>query len=240
MRIYPAIDIHDNMAVRLLYGDINKKTIYGKPLDFLKEYEKKGARYVHIVDLNAAFGDKNKNKNVILELAKMSNIKIQIGGGIKSREDIVYYLEDLRLNAVVLGTACVNNRDLVAWAIEKFGSNRIILALDAKNGLVHTNGWQKGSGIDLYELATDLKSIGGKRILFTDISKDGALSGVNYKECKKLQESTNMEVIASGGIRDINDIYNLKKNQIWAAILGRSLFEKTIDFEEVIKVGRDA
>lgn len=237
MILFPAIDLLDNNVVRLLYGDRTQTTIYGDPIEIAKKWVDYGAEYLHIVDLNAAFGDNSVNENTLKMLFKEIDIPIQIGGGIRSMDKLKYYLDELGADRVIIGTAAIENPKFLEDACVSYGA-KIACGIDAKNGKVAIKGWMDDSDITPYELAKRAKDNGVETIIYTDISRDGALSGVNVEETLRLQTETGLKVIASGGIKSLIDIKNLITNKIYGAILGKSIYTGNIDLRTAIEIVR--
>lgn len=235
MIVFPSIDILNGKCVRLLHGDKNKVTDYGEALEKAIAYEKLGAEYLHLVDLNAAFShEDHSNFEIIKEIIKSVNIPVQLGGGIRTEEDIQIRLSDMGAKRVVLGTVAYTNPALLKKAAAAYKGS-IIVGMDALNRKIAIKGWVEITDKDIFQMADELKDIGIDTVLFTDISKDGALSGVNYELCDELTRVGKLNVIASGGVKDIEDVRKLKERNIYGVILGRSLYEKTIDLTQAIK-----
>ncbi|MEH7455019.1 1-(5-phosphoribosyl)-5-[(5-phosphoribosylamino)methylideneamino]imidazole-4-carboxamide isomerase [Gottfriedia acidiceleris] len=234
MILYPAIDLKDGNCVRLEQGDFNKKVIYkSSPLEVALDFEKAGAKVLHIVDLDGARTGERKNASIIKEIVQNTNLNIQLGGGIRSLDSISFWLE-LGVEKVILGTAAINNRQLLEEAVLKYG-DRIIVGVDAKNSFVAINGWEESTNQDSYEFCKQLELLGVKTVVYTDISKDGMLSGPNLEAYKRLAEETNLNIIASGGVSSINDLMSLCKLNIYGAISGKALYEGKFTVEEALK-----
>lgn len=238
MIIFPAIDILDGNAVRLKYGDYSKVTIYGTPAEMIRKWEECGAEYVHIVDLNGARADHKTNAKTIENLANSSKLSIQVGGGIRTMSDIIRYF-DCGVDRVILGSACVNNTELLQDALMRFGGDKIICGADTKNGKIATDGWLKTSDISLVDLCKQMKSMGATTVICTDIAKDGALSGTNTENISEVISNTGMNVIASGGVSTFEDIEKVKKLGAYGVILGRSLYEKRFTLEEALAAAKE-
>ncbi|MDI6786485.1 MAG: 1-(5-phosphoribosyl)-5-[(5-phosphoribosylamino)methylideneamino]imidazole-4-carboxamide isomerase [bacterium] len=240
MLIIPAIDIKNGKVVRLTQGKFDQETIYfDQPYQVAKIWEKQGASIIHVVDLDGAKDGIIKNKDSIEEIIKSINIPIQVGGGIRSLQA----MEELFLmgvSRVVLGTASVNNQILLKECVEKF-PNRIIVGIDAINGYIAIRGWQERSSFKAVELVSKIEEIGIKEIIYTDILRDGTLSGPNLGELINITQNTKLEVIASGGIskiEDIKKIKNLEHMGIKGIIIGKALYSKKMNLEEAIKVAQ--
>ncbi len=237
MIIFPAIDVLDNKAVRLLYGDRNKCTIYGTPAEVAKRWVDLGAEYLHIVDLNGAFGEPEVNRDTLKELLAIINIPMQLGGGVRSIDKVKYYIDELGATRVIIGTTAVKNPEVLVQCAEVYG-NKIVCGIDAKDGKVAIKGWQETSSITPLELALYSKKLGVDTVLYTDISRDGALTGVNIEATYSLQEQAQMNVIASGGIAKMSDIIGLKKKNIYGAITGKAIYSGSLDLAEALELAR--
>ncbi|PEJ60145.1 1-(5-phosphoribosyl)-5-[(5-phosphoribosylamino)methylideneamino]imidazole-4-carboxamide isomerase [Bacillus sp. AFS002410] len=234
MILYPAIDLKDGNCVRLEQGDFNKQVIYqNSPLEVALEFEKSGAKVLHIVDLDGARTGERKNASIIKEIVQNTKLKIQIGGGIRSLESISFWLE-LGVERVILGTAAMKDRQLLEQAISTYG-DRIIVGVDAKNSYVAINGWEESTNQDSFEFCKQLELLGVKTVVYTDISKDGMLSGPNIEAYKRLAEETNLNIIASGGVSTLNDLETLSQLNIYGAISGKALYEGKFTVEEALK-----
>ena len=238
MIIFPAIDLKDGKCVRLVEGKLDKKTIYSdKPEEAALHWQSLGAEFLHIVDLDGAFEGAPKNLSVIEKILAAIKIPVQIGGGIRTL-DTVKLLLDLGIKRVILGTAAVSEPNLVKEAIEKFGSDRIVLGIDARNGRVAVKGWAEESDIDAKELALNMKKIGIERIVFTDIKRDGTLKGPNIEATKEMALATGLKVIASGGVSSIDDLKKLKEIEqygVEGVIVGQALYKGAIDLKEALQ-----
>ena len=234
MILFPAIDIYDGQAVRLLGGDYKKITVYGDPLDMAKRFADTGAKWVHIVDLNGA-EDSGNNFKIIEQIATKTNLKIETGGGIRSREKIKNTL-DTGATRVILGTICASSPDFAGEMVSLFGSEAIVCGLDVKNGKIAIKGWKENSEHTAYSLGKTLTDMGVKYFIHTDVSRDGMLSGANVDGTKELQEKLNACVIASGGVKDIDDLIRIKNSEIYGAILGKAYYENKINLEEALKL----
>ncbi|OQY07815.1 MAG: 1-(5-phosphoribosyl)-5-[(5-phosphoribosylamino)methylideneamino]imidazole-4-carboxamide isomerase [Fusobacteriia bacterium 4572_132] len=242
MIIFPAIDIKNGKCVRLEQGDFNKEKVFSEnPADVAKNFEKLGAKYIHLVDLDGALDGKLKNKEVISEIRKVVKIPLELGGGIRSIERIEELI-NLGINRVILGTAAVKNPKLVEEAIKRFGSDKIVIGIDAKKDMVAIKGWVEISKIKTLDLVNKMEKIGVKTIIYTDIAKDGMLEGVNIEEIIKITESSSINVVASGGVSSIEDIKELKElnnPQIEGVITGKAIYEKRLDLKEAIEEAED-
>lgn len=234
MILFPAIDILDNKAVRLEKGKKDKATIYGTPEEFADKWIEQGAEFLHLVDLNGAFDNSDVNKKIIKNIMK-KNIKVQVGGGINSLDRIKYYLEEIGANRVILGSACVNDQKLVEKAAYLF-PNQIVGGVDALNNKVGIKGWVEYLDKSPLDIIKQIKEFGIDTFVYTDIARDGVLSGVNINNTIKIQNEANINIIASGGISTLDEIICLKENNVYGAILGRSLYAEKFTLQEALKV----
>ncbi len=237
--LYPAIDIKDGKCVRLLYGDIDKQTIYeNNPLNQVEHFIKNGCKWIHIVDLNAAMNLGNNEKiisNILKEFGK--NIKIQLGGGIRSIHKIKSWIEK-DVSRVVIGTLAYDNPDIINSLGAKY-KGMIALAIDVRNNLVAINGWKKQLNISPIELVNKLDPSLINSIIYTDIDKDGTLEGINVYNIIQFCKSFPFPVIASGGVatnKDITDLYNLRKYDLIGVIIGKAIYEKKVSVNEIINI----
>src|SRR6056297_459091 len=238
MIILPAIDIKNGKVVRLKQGDFNQETVYSNnPLEIAKQFEKDKAKWLHIVDLDGASQEKNRNIEIIKEIRENTSLSIQTGGGIRSKED-VKKLIDLGIDRVIIGTLAVKNPELLKKIVNKFGSKKILISIDARDGKVATSGWQEESELKVIDFAKKLEQMGIKYILYTDIKRDGMLSGPDVEGLKELKENTSLNIIASGGISSLKDIEKLNELNFYGVITGQALYTNQFDLKEAIeKVG---
>lgn len=235
MKIFPAIDIIDSKAVRLFKGDYSKMTVYNEsPLLQAKEFEKKGAKYLHIVDLDAAKSGKVENAEVIKSICQNTNLFIEVGGGIRNMETAKQYLS-YGAHRVILGTAAVTDENFLKEAAEELG-DKMAVGADVKDGKIAIKGWEEQSRYTLDEFCEKLCSLGVKTVICTDISKDGAMAGTNLEMYKKLKEKYPLSITASGGVSTIDDIIQLKSIGADAAIIGKAYYTGAIDLEKAIEV----
>lgn len=233
MIIIPAIDIINKEPVRLYQGDYTQKEVVGESiLELALYFEKQGAKYLHLVDLDGAKEGSMINKHCIVEVAKTLSIPVEVGGGIRSMEAISYYLEN-GIARVILGTSAIENRDFLKEALAKYGE-KIAVGIDCKEGYVYGRGWLSASTLYYLDFAKELEAMGVKSIIVTDITKDGTLSGSNVEMYKTLSETVNMDIVASGGIRNIEDIKALKEINIYGAISGKAMYHKTLSLKDAI------
>ena len=238
--LYPAIDIKNGKCVRLLFGDLEKETIYGDdPLDKAIWFVDQGAEWIHIVDLDGAVKGKNENRVVIQKILKTLNnkVKIQIGGGIRNIYDIDFWLQN-SVNRVILGTLAIENPKLINRLDERY-YKKIIVGADVRDGKIASHGWKNQSDIMAVDLIKTFKSSVVNSVIYTDISKDGSLQGVSLDQTVNFAKSIQHSVIASGGVSSLNDISRLSEefsNGIQGVIIGRALYDKKFTFSEALKI----
>jgi phosphoribosylformimino-5-aminoimidazole carboxamide ribotide isomerase len=235
MLLIPAIDLKDGRCVRLRQGDMEDSTVFADdPAEVAAKWVELGARRIHIVDLNGAIAGKPKNEAVIKRIIKAANgVPVQLGGGIRDLDTLERYLDD-GVDFVIIGTAAVKNPGFLHDACGAFGGH-IIVGLDAKDGKVATDGWSKLTGHEVIDLAKKYEDLGVEGVIYTDIGRDGMLTGVNLEATVKLAQSVSIPIFASGGIAGIADIQALcdvSHEGIAGAILGRALYEGKLDFKE--------
>jgi len=239
MLIYPAIDLRHGKCVRLQQGERERETVYSAdPLATANSFIAQGARWLHVIDLDGAFSEKGGNRELIKAIAGALSARVQCGGGIRSLEDMTELL-DAGVARVILGTIAVRQPEIVPRAVQKFGAATIAVAIDARDGKVAVEGWEKSSAVDALDLARRLSDDGIELTVYTDIARDGMLSGVNIPALQNLLAQTSLRVIASGGVRDLRDIQwlkNLAHPRLDGVIIGRALYEGTIQLADAIKV----
>ena len=238
MIIFPAIDLKAGQCVRLLRGDMNQATIFNSnPANQAKEFEDAGFKFLHIVDLDGAIEGKSVNENSVKEILKTVKIPLQLGGGIRSIAAIEKWLE-LGVERVILGTIAAKDPKFVIEACKKF-PKKIVIGIDARDGKVAIDGWTKTSEMSAIDLGRKLEYCGAAAIVYTDISRDGTLSGVDLDGTKKLAESLIIPVIASGGISNLDDVLKvraLQKYGVIGAIVGRAIYDKKIALKDLVKL----
>lgn len=233
MRIYPAIDIKNGKCVRLRQGNFDDMTVYNdNPVEVAKEWIKNGASYIHLVDLDGAREGSGVNSDIIKEIANLSDVPVQTGGGIRTIEDIENKLA-LGVRRVILGTVAVKNPEIVKEAVEKFG-DAIAVGIDAKNGMVAVSGWEEVSEVSAVDLCVKMRDYGVKTIIYTDISKDGMMGGPNIEATKEIVDATGIDIIASGGVSRMNDLENVDKINAHGAIIGKALYTGAINLKEAV------
>lgn len=234
MILFPAIDIRNGKCVRLIQGDYKKETIYSDfPSETAHQWEEKQAAFIHIVDLDGAKTGKSSNKNTIQAIAEATKIPVQVGGGIRSLDIIETYIAT-GVDRVIIGTAAIQDKAFLSAAVEKYG-DKIAVSIDARDGLVATDGWTQTSTIKAIDLVSELEALGVKTIVYTDILKDGMLQGPNFKELQAVNEATTMDVIASGGVSSAEDISKLRSLDLYGAIIGKALYDGTLSFEKLME-----
>lgn len=234
MQIIPAIDLIDNKCVRLIQGDYNQKTIFNDdPLQVAKDFVNSGASLVHIVDLDGAKAGQIINTKTIQSLCDNS-IPIEVGGGIRTDESISMLLS-LGVKRVILGSIAVTNQEFLKDAIKKYGKEKIVLGLDCKGDYVSIHGWQNESQIKCIDLLDVFKSYGGETVIYTDISKDGMMSGANIDELKKLVVS-GLKIIASGGVSSLDEVKKCKEIGCAGAIIGKAYYLGKINIADAINI----
>jgi phosphoribosylformimino-5-aminoimidazole carboxamide ribotide isomerase len=237
MLIFPAIDLYEKKAVRLYKGDYSQKTIYSdSPLSVARDFEACGAQWIHLVDLEGAKEGTTPNLEVIRQIAQETDLSVEVGGGIRSREVVKTYLE-AGVSRVILGTAAVKDPAFLKEVVAEFG-DAIAVGVDIKNGKVAIKGWTEVSEEDAFEFCLKMQNLGVKTIICTDISKDGAMQGTNRELYKALSERFSIQVIASGGVSDLEDIKALAKMDLYGAIVGKAYYVGAIDLKEAIEVAK--
>ncbi|MFR2885219.1 MAG: 1-(5-phosphoribosyl)-5-[(5-phosphoribosylamino)methylideneamino]imidazole-4-carboxamide isomerase [Merdibacter sp.] len=238
MIILPAIDIIDRKPVRLYQGDYAQKEIVGSSvMELAKNFEQSGAEYIHLVDLDGAKEGKRVNHEIILETAHALDVSVEVGGGIRTMAQIESYLEN-GIDRVILGTSAMEDPQLLQDALRRYGE-RIAVGIDCRDGLVYGRGWLEASELHYITFAKQLEEMGVQTVIVTDISKDGTLSGPNTDMLAALKEQSGMRIIASGGIRSIEDIAALKQLGLYGAITGKAMYHGTLDLKAAISLCRE-
>ena len=237
MKIFPAIDLKDKKAVRLLKGDYNKVTVFNdNPVEVAKNFESCGAEYLHVVDLDGAKDGDTTNFDVVKAIIESTSLKVEIGGGIRTEEVIKKYI-DAGAFRVILGTVAITEPEFTEEMIKKYG-NKIAIGIDLLDGLVAVKGWTEISKVSCDELFEKMEKAGADTIICTDISKDGAMVGTNLQLYKELSQKYNIKIIASGGVSDMENIIALTKLNVFGAIVGKALYLEKIDLKEAIEVAK--
>lgn len=233
IELIPAIDIINGQCVRLTKGDYDQKTVYGKPLDMAKEFERIGFKRLHVVDLDGAKSKHIVNDAVLRDITSSTKLTVDFGGGIKTYEDIDKAFDgDAKM--VTIGSVAVTHPELFTWWLQKYGSDRIILGADVRNGKISINGWKEDSTEDLLPFLKKYIDAGVKNVLCTEISKDGTLAGPAIDLYREVMNTyPNLHLIASGGVSSIDDIKALDKAGIPAVVFGKAIYEGRIDLEDL-------
>ena len=232
MIIFPAIDLKDGKVVRLTKGVMDSAKVYSNtPWELAKRFEEMGAKWLHIVDLNGAFAGEPKNIEAIKKIRESTNLKIQLGGGIRDEETIKMYLE-LGIDRLILGSIAVKKPEFVKEMAKKYP---IVVGIDAIDGMVAVEGWAETSDMKATDLAKEFAASGVEAIICTDVGRDGMLSGVNIEFTKAIKEASGVETIASGGLKDISDIEALLEAGIDGVIVGKAFYEGTLDLKEAFR-----
>lgn len=239
IQIYPAIDMRGGKCVRLYKGDYDQETVYAdSPFDMAKQFADAGASFVHMVDLDGAKDGERVHAADVIRVAKELPVKVQIGGGIRSMEDVRFYLEN-GIDRVIIGSLAIREPELVASFIEQFGADRIVIGLDAKDGMVATHGWIETSDQKATDVGKYFVERGAKYFIFTDIATDGTLQGPNIAANKELAAATGAEIIVSGGMSSLEDIQAVKaasnNSTIGGVIIGKALYTGRFTLEEALE-----
>lgn len=237
MIIFPAIDLFEGKAVRLLRGEYDKMTVYSdNPIEIAREFVSEGATHIHMVDLEGAKSGDTPNIDIVKQIAEETDLFVEVGGGIRSMEVVDRYI-NAGVGRVILGTAAVCDREFLEKAVEKYG-DKIAVGADIKDGFVAIKGWTEKSEYSCFDFCRQMQSIGVKTLICTDISKDGAMEGTNLELYKDLSEKLNMQIIASGGVSDIDNVKNLAAMGIYGAIIGKAYYIKAVSLKEAIEVAK--
>ena len=237
MLIFPAIDLYGGKAVRLYKGDYQQMTVYSDdPMSVARDFERAGACWVHLVDLEGAKLGKTPNIDVVRAIAAQTSLKCEIGGGIRDMQTVERYFE-AGVERVILGTAAVTDSAFLSQAVEKYGE-KIAVGVDIKDGFVAIKGWLEKSQYDAFEFCGKMQSVGVKTIICTDISKDGAMRGANHALYSELSQKFDMQIVASGGVSSINDVQKLREIDIYGAIIGKAYYTGAIDLGRAIEVAK--
>ena len=228
MLILPAIDLKDGEAVRLYKGDYNNKKVYSK------EPEQMGAKIIHLVDLDGAKNGYCANYETIKKIREAVSIKIELGGGIRDKKTVDMYLNELKIDRIILGTAAITDFNFLKEILNDYGSEKIVVGVDIKDNFVSTSGWTKTTNVNYIDFIRELEKIGIKYIIVTDISKDGTLSGPNFELYKKIKENTNINFIVSGGIKNKEDVLKVANLNYYGCIIGKAYYDGKVDLMEVL------
>lgn len=237
MIIFPAIDLYEKKAVRLLKGDYEKMTVYSDDvLSVAKDFERCGAAHIHMVDLEGAKDGTTPNLSVVEQVVKETGLFVEIGGGIRSMETIGRYLS-CGVSRVILGTAAVNDEKFLKEAVSRYGE-KIAVGADVKDGVIAIRGWLEKSAVTLDAFLEKMQGIGIKNVICTDISRDGAMRGTNLELYRELSKKYKMDITASGGVSTLSDVKELKNMNLYGAIIGKAYYTGAIDLKEAIEVAR--
>ena len=234
MKIIPAIDLKNGRCVRLIQGKEDQETVYGEdPVETALNFEEQGAEQIHLVDLDGAFRGESKNLEQVKRIAQAVKVPLELGGGIRSLDDISRVF-DFGVSFVIIGTIAVKNPKILEEAIERFG-NQLILGLDAKDGKVAVSGWVEITEFSDEEFAIQWKQFGIDRVIYTDIARDGMLTGPNLSSLRRMAISTGLKVTASGGVSSLNDLKQLaelERDGVDEVIVGKAIYERQLDLRE--------
>ena len=233
MLIFPAIDLYGGKAIRLYKGDYQQMTVYSdSPVSVARDFEQKGAKWVHLVDLEGAKNGTTPNIEVVSQIARETSLLCEIGGGIRNMETVERYFE-AGVSRVILGTAAVTDENFLTEAVDRYGE-KIAVGVDIKDGMVAIKGWVEKSEYNAFDFCEKMQKIGVKTIICTDISKDGAMKGANHALYRELSEKFDMQIVASGGVSSMEDVEKLAGLDIYGAIIGKAYYTGAIDLREAI------
>ncbi len=235
MRIFPAIDLYEGKAVRLLKGDYNALTVYSEnPIEIAKDFESQGATELHTVDLEGARDGGTPNIDIIKSFVENTSLNVEVGGGIRSMDTVKAYL-DAGVRRVILGTAAVTDEAFLKEAVETYG-DKIAVGADIKDGVVAIKGWVEKSEYTTFDFFEKMQKIGVSTVICTDISKDGAMQGTNRQLYKELSEKFNVNIIASGGVSSLDDVKALNEMNLFGAIIGKAYYTGAIKISDALEV----
>lgn len=238
MLIFPAIDIRGGKCVRLLKGDFAQETVFSDdPAAMARKWQQQGAQFLHLVDLDGALAGKSQNLATVRAILSVVTIPVELGGGIRTMANIDEVLA-LGVRRIILGSVAVHDPDLVKAACAKYG-NRVVVGIDAKDGIVAVDGWGVSGNVQVGTLAKAMAEAGVRTIIYTDIARDGTLEGVNVEATARLARESGVQIVASGGVKSVEDIRALKayeKNGIEGVIVGKSIYMGTLDLQEAIEI----
>ena len=238
MIILPAIDIKDGACVRLYKGDFSTAhKVAEDPLETARSFEAAGAEWIHMVDLDGAKDASPKNADIFFTVARETGLKVELGGGIRTLDTVESYLSG-GISRVILGSAAVKDPALVKAAVKEYG-DRIAVGIDAKEGMVAVDGWLEGSAVHFLDLAREMEAVGVKTVIFTDISRDGTLTGPNLAQLRELKENTSVQIIASGGVSGPQDSRAVKELGLYGVICGKALYQGTLSLPEALEIAKE-
>jgi phosphoribosylformimino-5-aminoimidazole carboxamide ribotide isomerase len=234
MIVFPAIDLKNGKCVRLMQGQKDAETIYfDNPVDVALNWQSKGAQYLHLVDLDGAFDGQPKNLKLVKDIVAALDIPVELGGGIRTLEIAKDYI-DSGVARIIIGTQAVKDFNFIVKLLDLY-DEKVCVSIDAKNGLVCTEGWVQSSNIEALELASNLEKLGLSTLVYTDISKDGMMTGPNFEMLKVLNDHLKIDIIASGGISKSADLIRLQEMGLYGTITGKALYEGAIDLEKLLQ-----
>lgn len=234
MQLYPAIDMKGGKCVRLTQGLFQNVKVYSdRPSDMARLWCSQGASFLHLVDLDGALAGRSVNEDAIKDIVKNVSVPTELGGGIRSREAVKNMLS-LGISRVIIGTKAVENPEFIRDLIDEFGPEKIVVGVDAKNGMVAVEGWERVSSLTAEELCMTMKQYRVRHIVYTDISRDGMLTGPNVLATKDLTEKTGLDIIASGGVSSMEDLHHLAEAGVQGAIIGKALYEERVDLRQAV------
>lgn len=233
--IIPAIDLQNGQAVRLYKGDYDQKTIYSdRPEILAQDFEKMGAEYLHLVDLDGAKDGTTTNLATIRKIKEVTSLKLEVGGGIRTLDTVSLYLDDVKIDRVILGTAALENPEFLKAALAQYGADKIVVGVDIKNGFVSTAGWLETSTTPYLDFLKQLEKLGITTTIITDISKDGTLTGPNFALYEEIAHATKLNFVVSGGVKDQSDLEKAKSANYYGIIVGKAYYEGKIDLKEAL------
>lgn len=237
MIIFPAIDIIGGKPVRLYKGDFSTAfQVAEDAMQTAEQFVKSGCEWIHMVDLDGSLKKEPVNAKTFIDVANQTSLKVELGGGIRTMKDMDFYINN-NISRVILGSVALKNPSLVEEAVKEFG-DAIAVGIDAKNGYVATEGWIEKSDVYFTDLAKRMEAVGVKTIIYTDISKDGTLSGPNLEQLVEINEAVSCNITASGGVTTITDILALRDKSLYGAICGKAIYQNTLDLSEAVEVCR--
>ena len=237
MILLPAIDLYEKKAVRLLKGDYRLMTVYSEnPIEIAHDFEKQGAEYIHVVDLEGAKDGTTPNLAVVRQIAKETGLFIEVGGGVRDMETVERYF-DCGVSRVILGTAAVTDEEFLAEALDRY-AEKIAVGADVKDGCIAIKGWLEQSSYSLSAFLDKVQQMGVKNVICTDISKDGAMRGTNLAMYRELAEKYALDITASGGVSSLEDIRHLRRMKLYGAIIGKAYYTGAVNLKEAIEVAR--
>lgn len=238
MIIFPAIDIIDSKPVRLFKGDFSTASqVADDALETAEGFVKSGCEWVHMVDLDGSIKKEPVNTDVFISVARETSLKVELGGGIRTMKDIDFYVIN-GISRIILGSVALKNPELVREAVKEFGSI-IAVGIDAKNGYAAAEGWTQSSDVYFTDLAKEMENAGVETIIYTDISKDGTLSGPNISQLEEINNAVSCNITASGGVTNLDDIVKLREAGLYGAICGKSIYQGTLNLKEAVEVCND-